>query len=694
MKKTKTNLKNFSFSRKVSCTNLIRISQSDLKNQKLFVSTFTKDGLKYGAYRIPVVNQTIVNPANLPNCTSLLSQPNLSKGVQNRSDQTGLSNWIGSSSNSVSEKQLLNDQNQASQSADDRKPKVLSQRIVFNPTDIRCYTEIEKQFLSREHCLPKVLRNYKPNQRVQPNQKADSKIFLNQATPVWTHSKRMTSIKLPEPIKRQQNSLICACQTDPNNNITKDLSCLNHLDNQISGDVSSDRALSKALSSSLVKPNKTPDQIPAKSNNAANVRQENNEGIRLDEMKDQNNNEVSHQKRRMGPDGGGSSTMERSKGESYLWEDRGDDRKGVRASESSVGDTKDRRASNERTEERLPSKRSAVEQQQRELNRKVISSFLKPTKNQGTIASNLIKSLPIQLMAIGIASGMPKSSGARHIEVTENVRINRGSAEPATGTKLIRRDADLNSGGANNRNHNSKRELASAAHHAASHAGWQPDGNHGDCRTCVVPVGNKKTTKKSSLIIVSPFHQKPDKSQIKKSNKIEQANQRRCKLNGQAAVPSSFADRYESSHCFDCASRASAVQCASEQNSERNCEPNRKQNCKPNCERNCERQCDSKNNCKQPIKVKRGQASANRMDETAENKEQSGGQSKVEPETAVPNKPIELASLSKQNSLDSPAKSTSNSTATNSPSVESVWSNLREDYELGEVIGKFGLRAG
>lgn len=520
----------------------------------------------------------------------------------------------------------------------------------------------------------------------------------------------MASIKLP--IKRQPNSLICVCQTaDQNNNVTKkDLSCLNHLDNPMGGrdvpsvEVPSDRALGmpKALSVSSTPSSKLAVSVPykkpdpaIKSNNAANESKLNDEGIgsgeTKSEMKDQNNNEISHQKRRTRPDDGGISA--RCSNEAKVKRHPSDrkaesvDRqecerqKSVRAPES-VGGEKVQR-DGERTEERQTLKQLTVERRQRELNRKVINSFLKLNKNQGTIMSNLVKSLPTQLMAIGIASGMPESRCAS--AARESARINRGSAE----AKLIRRDADLNSdlnsGGANNRNHNSKRELASAAHPAASRAEWQPNGNHGDSRTCVVPVGNKKT-KKSSLIIVSPFHQKPDKSQIK-NNKTEQANQKkRCKLNGQAAVPFA-ASCDKSSDCLDCVSRASAVQCASG--------------------RNCER-CDSNGNCKQANQVKRGEPAGSaisriRMEETAaENKEQSTGPNKVEPEAAgaanaagvanaaaVPSKPTELASLSKQNSLDSPAKSTSNSTATNSPSIESVWSNLREDYELGEVIGKW-----
>ena len=251
---------------------------------------------------------------------------------------------------------------------------------------------------------------------------------------------------------------------------------------------------------------------------------------------------------------------------------------------------------------------------------------------------------------------------------TETTKINC-SAEVRTARQLIRGDADLNSG-ANNRNHNSKRELASAAHPASGEAAAALR-NHGDCRTCVVPVGNKKT-KKSSLIIVSPFHQKADKSQIKKSNKTAQ---RRCKLNGQAAVPS-FAVRDESSsHCAVCLDCLDCLDCVSRPTVQ--------------CGANCERQCDSNNNVCKQAERKRPAVSVNRMEETAENKEQPGGQAKVEPETAAPARPTELANLSKQNSLDSPGKSTSNSTAINSPSTESVWSNLREDYELGEVIGKF-----
>ena len=290
-----------------------------------------------------------------------------------------------------------------------------------------------------------------------------------------------------------------------------------------------------------------------------------------------------------------------------------------------------------KSDEKLISKNLKVrsELKQKELNRKVIENCTKLGKiRKVTIMNSLMQSLPTQLLAIGLAAA--NDGGG------ESIRNNR-----------LKNQIDLNNNLAPKSNAFSNKHHSNLA--------------NADCAVLI----NKKT-KSSSLI--SPFNhhkRKDNKSQIKCYNyKIEKLNDQVC------------------DKCLNDSNRLASNNCCL------NCERKRLNIINQNKLTTSNSQKQTIQLSKQLVKKKK----QFKMDD--ENKadsllKETVGQLNQESAinlttTAATNLNNEqLTSLSKQNSLDSPSKSNNNSNDTNSQSIESVWTNLREDYELGEVIGNF-----
>lgn len=560
-----------------------------------------KDGARYAIYRFPIINQT-----------NLLEQI---KRPVSRSNDTRLAQPNG-------QIKRFNDHHQSISSS--AKPeKILNQKIVINRADVRCYSELEKQIFSKQ-----VLTRTNEFITIRtPKKEVLTKLNLvkpDQFRYLRLRSRMMASLKEPEqmkPINTLSAKARLRCPTDTNNNFKiKENSCSNNYNSTSSNnsDQFSDQSTNVRTTASA-RPMQPIDGCSIRADKAPNS---------TTTAADLKTTQIAHIIK---------NTEKCSNSSEHRSATRASDTQSANLNNEGTKGRQDQNNNEITGVERKVRKRpnKSVDLKQKELNRKVLDNFLKKSKQQGMLVNQLIKSLPVQLVAIGLGSNRESSSTA---EAQQSNKCTSSSNEITDANLEDKSIDDLQTGAAHPNN-----------------------GRHGDEFCAVI---NKKT--KSSLI-VSPFHQKADKSQQFTNGNTKLVEAKLTKFNGQKQP----ADQQALTNlCLDCVQRSTTTTKSSKQKSERRSK-------RDHCEHH--RTNIGKKTAKRTIKsTKMDEVSVDQQSKSNPDTSSTGTTKSTEPQ----------ASLSKQNSFDSPAKTASSTASTNSPSTETVWSNLREDYELGEVIGR------